>query len=72
MCKGSVSKFDFSGHGDENEVIRLIEIIRPKKVVFLHRTTKIKDEDELKKRLKDMFGKDILFHFSKDGEGINL
>lgn len=72
MCKGSVSKFDFSGHGDESEIIKLIDIIRPKKVVFLHRTTKIKEEDELKKRLKDMFGKDILFYFSKDGEGINL
>ncbi len=34
--KGTVKKYDFSAHSGRKELIRLIERIRPKKLVFVH------------------------------------
>ncbi|MGL6168941.1 MAG: MBL fold metallo-hydrolase [Fusobacteriaceae bacterium] len=70
--KAAINKFSFSAHGDEREIFQLIDKLKPKKVVFLHRNLKEKDERELEKRLVKIYGKNIKFYFPKDGEELNL
>lgn len=41
--QGMISKFDLSAHGDESEIFKLIDILKPKKVVFLHRNLTFKE-----------------------------
>ncbi|MGL5202987.1 MBL fold metallo-hydrolase [Cetobacterium sp.] len=70
--KANINRFSFSAHGDENEIFQLIDRLKPKKVVFLHRNLKEDEERELEKRLVKIFGKNIKFYFPKDGEELNL
>lgn len=70
--KAAVNRFSFSAHGDEKEIFQLIDRLKPKKVVFLHRNLKEQDERELEKRLTKIYGKNMQFYFPKDGEELNL
>lgn len=70
--KATINRFSFSAHGDEKEIFQLIDRLKPKKVVFLHRNLKEQDEKELEKRLTKIYGKNIQFYFPEDGEELNL
>ncbi|MGL5356002.1 MAG: MBL fold metallo-hydrolase [Cetobacterium sp.] len=68
----SVNRFGFSAHGDEGEILSLIDRLKPKKVVFLHRSLKESEEREVRKRLKKLYSKDIQFYFPEDGDELEL
>ncbi|MGL5126073.1 MAG: MBL fold metallo-hydrolase [Fusobacteriaceae bacterium] len=70
--KCSINRFNFSAHGDEGEILHLIDRLKPKKVVFLHRSIKESEEREVRKRLKGIYGKSIQFYFPEDGDELNL
>lgn len=70
--KAKINRFNFSAHADEKEIFYLIERLKPKKVVFVHRNLKESEEKEIESKLKKVYGKAIKFYFPKDKEELNL
>lgn len=72
VYKAKINRFNFSAHGDEKDIFYLIERLKPKKVVFVHRNLKELEEKEIENKLKKIHGNNIKFYFPKDKEELNL